>query len=273
MQVCPLTFSKPWRMAAINVRDKQRQRALDAALQDRMSARFERALRVEIAKTMREVAEAYEKRGELAIPLAVTEHSAGIRRTLEADYRLIATHFGKRLLGEAKSYAGPDIIKASLSDMLGLAVTQFVGRWIASKITQINRTTERQIRGVIRGGIDAGLGVDKIGKRIRELAGPMSALRAHIIARTETHTAANFGAQTAAELTGLDMRREWVSASDERTRSSPPDEFDHDDANGQTVGMREPFIVSGESLMFPGDPSGSAGNIINCRCSVVFLYD
>lgn len=258
-------------MAAINPRDKQRQRALDAALQDRLSARFERALRLEIAKTMREVADAYEKRGELAIPLAVHEHSAGIQRTLEADYRLVASHFGKRLLDEAKSYSGPDVIKASLSERLGFAVGAFISRVIASKVTQINRTTESQIRNIIRGGLDEGLGVDKIGKRIRETAAPMSALRAHIIARTETHTAANFGAQTAAELTGLDMRREWVSASDERTRDTS--EADHVDANGQIVGMKEPFIVSGERLMFPGDPAGSAANIINCRCSVVFIYD
>lgn len=258
-------------MAAINPRDKQRQRALDAALQDRLSARFERALRIEIAKTMREVADAYEKRGELAIPLAVQDHSAGIQRTLEADYRLVASHFGKRLLDEAKSYSGPDVIKASLSERLGFAVGAFISRVIASKVTQINRTTESQIRSIIRGGLDEGLGVDKIGKRIRETAAPMSALRAHIIARTETHTAANFGAQTAAELTGLDMRREWVSASDERTRDTS--EADHVDANGQIVGMKEPFIVSGERLMFPGDPAGSAANIINCRCSVVFIYD
>lgn len=258
-------------MAAINPRDKQRQRALDAALQDRLSARFERALRVEIANTMREVADEYEKRGELAIPLAVQEHSAGIQRTLEADYRLVASHFGKRLLDEAKSHSGPDVIKTSLSERLGFAVGDFISRVIASKVTQINRTTESQIRSIIRGGLDEGLGVDKIGKRIRETAAPMSALRAHIIARTETHTAANFGAQTAAELTGLDMRREWVSASDERTRDTS--EADHVDANGQIVGMKEPFIVSGERLMFPGDPAGSAANIINCRCSVVFIYD
>jgi uncharacterized protein with gpF-like domain len=99
----------------------------------------------------------------------------------------------------------------------------------------------------------------------------MSALRANIIARTETHTAANYGAQQAAELTGLNMKREWVSAQDDRTRDTS--EADHVDADGQTVGMKEPFTVSGEKLMFPGDPSGSAANVINCRCAVVFIYD
>ena len=258
-------------MAAINPRDKQRQQAEDAALQDRLSARFERALRLEISKSMKAAASAYESGGTAAIKPAIKGSGASIRRTLEVDYRLVANHFGKRLLDDAKSYAGPDVIKASLSERLGFAIGSFITRVMATKVTQINRTTESQIRGIIRGGIDAGLGVDKIGRRIRELSTPMSALRAHIIARTETHTAANFGAQTAAELTGLDMKREWVSASDERTRDTS--EADHVEANGQIVGMQEPFTVSGEKLMFPGDPSGSASNIINCRCSVVFLYD
>lgn len=258
-------------MGQINPRDKQRQRALDDALQVRMSARFERALRAEIAKTMRDVAAEYEKRGELAIPLAVQEHSGGIQRAIAADYRTVAEHFGKRLLGDAKGFAGPDVIKASLSEMLGLAINGFISQWTATKVTQINRTTESQIRRIVRGGMDEGLGVDKIASRIRSFALPMAAVRAHIIARTETHTAANFGAQAAAELTGLQMMREWVSAADERTRDEAG--ADHVDANGQTVGMKEPFIVSGEPLMFPGDPSGSAANVINCRCAVVFIYD
>ena len=258
-------------MAAINPADKQRQRALDEALQVRMSARFERRLRTEIARTMREAAAMYEARGELAIPLAIAEHSAGIKNVLDADYRLVSNHFGKRLLNDAKHHAGPTVIKASLTEMLGLAVNGFINRWVATKVTQINRTTESQIRSIIRGGLDEGLGTDKIGKRIRELANPFSALRAHVIARTETHTAANFGAQQAAELTGLDMKREWVSSMDDRTRDESG--ANHVAADGQVVGMKEPFIVSGERLMFPGDPAGSAANTIMCRCQVVFIYD
>lgn len=258
-------------MGQINPRDKQRQRAIDEAIQNRMSARFERRLRTEIGRTMREVADAYEKRGELAIPLALADHSQGIRTTLEADYRLVANQFGRRLLNDAKSYTGNLIVKESLTDELARQVALFTLQWVAIKVVQINRTTESQIRGIIRRSQDEGLSIDNTAKQIRQLAAPFSAVRAHIIARTETHTAANFGAQAAAELTGLPMMREWVSAMDDRTRDT--DESDHVDADGQVVGMREPFIVSGEELMFPGDPNGSAGNVINCRCQCIYLYD
>lgn len=53
----------------------------------------------------------------------------------------------------------------------------------------------------------------------------------------------------------------WVTVGDENVRPThiavdfePKDDFGWD--------------VGGEFLKFPGDPSGSAGNIINCRCSV-----
>jgi hypothetical protein len=37
-------------------------------------------------------------------------------------------------------------------------------------------------------------------------------------------------------------------------------------ASGQVVDVVKPFIVAGEELMFPRDPSGSPENTINCHC-------
>jgi len=260
-------------MSAINPSNKQRQRAMDDAIQTRMSAKFESHLRIEIARTVRQVADAYEKRGELAIPAAIADQRVSLARAFATNYRTTADYFGKRLLKEAKSHPGADVTKAGIMDIFNDALELFITEWVARRVTQIDRTTENQIRAVIRNGQDEGLSVPQIGKNIRDYAAPMSATRANIIARTETHTAANYGAQTAAELTGLKMRKEWVSAQDERTRTSPPDEFDHIEADGQVVDMSEAFTVGGEQLMFPGDPGGSAGNIINCRCAVVYLTD
>jgi hypothetical protein len=38
--------------------------------------------------------------------------------------------------------------------------------------------------------------------------------------------------------------------------------------NRVKVPLDKPFNVGGEKLMFAGDPKGSAGNVINCRCSI-----
>ncbi len=44
-------------------------------------------------------------------------------------------------------------------------------------------------------------------------------------------------------------------------------------ADGQIVPLEDFFFVDGESLFEPGDPRGSAGNIINCRCSSIPFLD
>ena len=84
------------------------------------------------------------------------------------------------------------------------------------------------------------------------------------------HNSSNYALLETAKETGVVTGKEWVSGSDDRVRDG---EFDHLEADGQQVLLNEPFIVSGEELMFPGDPSGSAGNVINCRCAQVFLVD
>jgi hypothetical protein len=89
--------------------------------------------------------------------------------------------------------------------------------------------------------------------------------RMKTIVRTEYKRALEMGnhaaMQTAAEhVPGL--KRQWLSA---RGHATPPRPA-HAAASGQEVGVDEPFIVGGEKLMYPGDPAGSPGNTINCRC-------
>ena len=51
-------------------------------------------------------------------------------------------------------------------------------------------------------------------------------------------------------------------------------QFDHLAADGQCVGMQERFIIPGVNgdaeLRYPGDPSGPAACIINCRCATIY---
>lgn len=86
--------------------------------------------------------------------------------------------------------------------------------------------------------------------------------RAQRIGRTESTAALNAGATAAFKAEGIN-RKEWVSTLDPRTRDS------HLAANGQVQGMFEPFVVGGALLQFPGDPSGPAEEVINCRCAMV----
>ena len=86
--------------------------------------------------------------------------------------------------------------------------------------------------------------------------------RANTIARTEVITAGRAGQYYADVQSGMVVGKKWMAANQERTREA------HREADGQVVGLNEPFIVDGEELMFPGDSSrgASADNCINCRC-------
>lgn len=104
--------------------------------------------------------------------------------------------------------------------------------------------------------------VDDLQKRIPTMNRD-SAIRTARTAVTNAQNAGRMDSYVAAKKMGIEMEREWVSALDARTRP------EHAEADGQVVGVDEPFIVGGEKLMFPGDRSGSGWNIYNCRCTQI----
>ncbi len=87
--------------------------------------------------------------------------------------------------------------------------------------------------------------------------------RARTIAQTAATPVFEDGQLMAFADAGLDGRS-WLSRRDGIVRTG---EFDHVEPDGQVQAVGDPFLVSGESLMYPGDPAGSAGNVINCRCT------
>jgi len=91
----------------------------------------------------------------------------------------------------------------------------------------------------------------------------ISIVNAKRIIRTESVNAANYATnQSAIDVFGKEnLQKEWITSVDSRTRAS------HLAADGQIVKMEEKFIVGGQKLDRPGDPSGSAKNVINCRCT------
>lgn len=90
------------------------------------------------------------------------------------------------------------------------------------------------------------------------------------IARTETTAASNYAALKTGDSSMFVMEKVWHSAHDSRTRRHPDDRYDHWDKDGETVGRFETFSFNNgmDELLYPGDPTGEAGNVINCRCSI-----
>jgi len=132
---------------------------------------------------------------------------------------------------------------------------------------QVTDTTYSAIQQALADGVANGASIDDLAASVQDVFNVASRSRAQTIARTEVISASNGSASLAAAQLPADVAagQEWISTRDDRTRD------DHADADGQVVAMGAPFDVGGEPLLYPGDPGGDGGNVINCRCTVAFL--
>ena len=62
-------------------------------------------------------------------------------------------------------------------------------------------------------------------------------------------------------------RKRWKTFGDEKVRET------HNEVNGETIPIQQPFIVGGYRMMFPGDTSfgAPAQEVVKCRCTVQYL--
>ncbi len=112
------------------------------------------------------------------------------------------------------------------------------------------------------------LSADEIENMARSYANRALRLRAEAISRTEAMAAlhkAQSEALDQAVMNGVIAKdaigKTWRTARDDRVRDS------HAAMEGQTVALDEYFTTGdGNQLEYPGDPSGPASEIINCRC-------
>ena len=197
----------------------------------------------------------------------------GVLPDLESDFMAIfmpaytrtAKIFGDRLLDAFKSH---DDFETKAEDYFSQAMQLWIRTTSAEKVTNVSKTTKKNIRAAI----DEGFGAEMTGTQlashiVEKTGGEIAAIRASIIARTETHMAAQHATQEAAKSTQIPMKRIWIAAADERTRTRHAAE--DRDSHSAPVSMDEPFRVM--ELMYPGDPSGPAEEVINCRCVVAYV--
>lgn len=128
---------------------------------------------------------------------------------------------------------------------------------------------KKHITAQVSRGIATGMSYSQIA---RNLSGKMvgnygksggSLAYAQRIARTEGHriqVQGAFDACTEAKAKGADVVKQWDSTLDARTRDS------HSAVDGEVKELEEAFS---NGLMFPGDPSGTAAEVVNCRCALL----
>lgn len=165
---------------------------------------------------------------------------------------------GHDTLKEILRLSGLPVDEMPLSDDLA-------NQYINTMSRQIVRTQENAVTRIIEDGLIGGSSVPDIARNIQAATG-FGFARARMIARTESTRAASVGNQQAysqAMAEGIDVRKQWLSARDDKVRDT------HADLDGQTVGVNEMFTSeSGATAEGPaqfGEPSED----INCRCVMI----
>lgn len=150
-------------------------------------------------------------------------------------------------------------------------VLQWVQVNMSGIVNSINFFTRRRITEQVQIAVQEGWSIQELKDKLKKDYA-FSENRAQVIARTEIIRASNAGSLLGAIETGVPMLKYWLATRDDRTRGQKPsDKFDHYSMlEKEKVGvpLDKPFNVSGEFLLYPGDPDGSAGNTINCRCAL-----
>jgi hypothetical protein len=144
-----------------------------------------------------------------------------------------------------------------------LVTSQFV-----EKIVGIDQTSMDAIKKFVSDGIEEGWSIGDIADNIASGHIPnMDTARATRIARTETIGASNAGSLEGAKSMGITgLKKFWIVALDGRERET------HRDVSIATsespIGIDDYFNVGGSNMQYPGDPNGSAAEVINCRCAI-----
>jgi HK97 family phage portal protein len=122
----------------------------------------------------------------------------------------------------------------------------------------ITETTIAQLQSQFNQSLENGEDRGELIGRIKDTFGQISKGRANVIARTEVLVSEQSGKFAGYKDIGIPIKI-WVSVRDDATRES------HAEIDGEEQNINDHFS---NGLMFPGDPTGEAGEVINCRCTI-----
>lgn len=136
-----------------------------------------------------------------------------------------------------------------------------------NRLVGVGETIWTDVRERVTSAVASGMSNEELKDQIGKLS-DFSEYRADTIARTETIGAYVNGDWQGAQLLGEygPVEKVWVATGDARGREW------HTALMDQSLPMDEPFDVDGEPMLYPHDASGSAFNVVNCRCYIEFLY-
>lgn len=238
---------------------------------ERHVERLQRDYRVAIREAARQAANRFSER---ATSLAA---SASWQPPDVGDVMAFAVN-ADRIRGTQREMMGA--IGGRLTDIPGVsfdalsAPTQKQLDKLGLRAAAMSRDFRTPVANAIAEGWARGFSVPQTAGLIEKAIGGLAPGRAAMLARTDLISLSN-GANhavvgtlnEAAKEAGEDQpinSKTWLSSQDGRVRPT------HQDADGQTVPIDQPYSVGGFDLQYPGDPDGPDEEVINCRCTELY---
>ena len=187
-------------------------------------------------------------------------------------YTVTGVAFAKKQVRNIKSIKNKvdwNILESRwVEDMRTFALTR-CGRKIEISTQTFYDDIVNITRSVFSEVAETGWGADRIAKEIMRRQGDIDAFRALRIARTEIVGASNQGSFMGAKSFPIETKKVWITTLDGNERTT------HRAMHNNEVALNEKFIVplpdgGSEPMDYPGDPDGSAENVIQCRCGVIY---
>lgn len=243
----------------------------EQSIQDRLMATLERPfskkVNIIINRYVKKMAGEYEKDPMTNPDVVLMGMTDDLRKVYDTHYRRTMQTFGSRTLDGLKSMEHMLETKAE-KDVFLVGVENWIEDH-GARAALVEDTTKKQIRE----GIKFGLAENATGAQMASIifdkaGGAVAKSRSVVIARTETHMAAQAASVAAVDATGLDLQKVWIAAADERTRDSHLDA--DSDSHTEPIAKDASFQVGLDSMQAPGLGSVAEENI-NCRCVVSWV--
>ena len=198
--------------------------------------------------------------GEEVLERSVPE----LRRNLEASWSAVFEVFGREAFNAVEEQLGG---QKAANSQFELAKIRYLRKYGAEAVQGISNVTMREWRRLITREVQNGGGMSDVARALQKKYTKLAVRpRAWRIARTEVHSASVTAVHEAFASLNVKMDKKWRTTLDGRERAS------HRAANSHPpIPFDAKFVVGGEQLAYPGDRSGSAANIINCRCVVLYV--
>lgn len=136
-----------------------------------------------------------------------------------------------------------------------------------NELSNVNDTTFDGIKSQLAEGLDKGESFEQLAERVKSVFNDATHRRAETIAQTEVGIATNSGRFAGMKAAGVEYKM-WLDSNLEGTRPAHQQAGTEYDRAG-AIPFLNAFLVGGEDMDHPGDPKGSPGNVINCRCTIL----